>query len=656
MKKNLNTQGFVMSELLAGSIVILLLFSILFANYLPLVGEFETRIAYNNVTANYAAFYIRKVYKTVLEDNAAKTTLDTGLSNQGYYVIYNSKDPNTINLKLNFESDITNIIEKYQIEEIIITKYKTDEVKGRGSYFSKRYKKNDGGLYRYIKYLPYYSMSMYDGKTSEPYRLIIKTKYGFATTQILPDPPTPISCFQLKYFREHEFTITEYDKNCGENVVITANEITVGTGSNARKGVITSITGTEGANKKGAFEGASIKNIRLSSKVTDIGWHAFKNNNIRKFSFEDNAPSVVNVGKEAFSGNLLTQITIPGTLREIGEGAFANNYNLKSIEFDFEDTDNPISYIPNNMFALEDYTKMNSDNLIDLFIPANIQTIGENAFHNIQFSSIEFENNLEPSENQGETADSAKPSKLRIIGKGAFSVGSDNANDPTPINATNYIALSLPQRIEKIEDEAFLNVKLGSLEFQVNESGESKLTEIENKAFSVYETDISKINTADFCNNGDNEEGATAEPCEYQRNITVPIEVRKIGEKAFANQQLSSIEFDYETTDGSTIYSKLTHIGDEAFIGNNLETIVIPSNLSVQEATIGQRIFGSNYTLGNDIGEISTQVNMFAKPWWCKALFGTTACVTEQVDDSSVYSYTNGNITKYVTYEAEEGD
>ena len=100
----------------------------------------------------------------------------------------------------------------------------------------------------------------------------------------------------------------------------------------------------------------------------------------------------------------------------------------------------------------------------------------------------------------------------------------------------------------------------------------------------------------------------------------------------------------------------MTHIGDEAFIGNNLETIVIPSNLSVQEATIGQRIFGSNYTLGNDIGEISTQVNMFAKPWWCKALFGTTACVTEQVDDSSVYSYTNGNITKYVTYEAEEGD
>ena len=214
----------------------------------------------------------------------------------------------------------------------------------------------------------------------------------------------------------------------------------------------------------------------------------------------------------------------------------------------------------------------------------------------------------------------------------------------------------MPQRIEKIGDEAFLNVKLGSLEFQVNESGESKLAEIGNKAFSVYETDISKINTADFCNDGDDEEGAAAEPCEYQRTVAIPIEVTKIGEKAFANQQLSSILFDYETTNGSTIYSKLTHIGDEAFKGNKLETIVIPSNLSVQEATVGQRIFGSNYTLGDDIGEVSTQVNMFAKPWWCKAFFGTTACVTEQVgNDGKVYSYTNGNTTKYVSYDEWEG-
>ena len=647
--KNLNTKGFVMSELLAASIVILLLFSILFANYLPLTGEFETRIAYNNVTANYGAFYVRKVYKTVLEDSTAKATLDQGLVDKGYYTVYTSTKPNEIKLATNYEDDLANIIEKYQIEEIIITKYKTDEVKGRGTNLDKRYTRSSGVLYSYIKYLPYYTLSIYDGKSSEPYRLIMKTGYGYATTQILPDPPTPISCFDLKYIKEGEFTVTNYHEECGENVTITANEITVGMGSEARHGVITSITGT--ADNKGAFEGKGIKTINLSQRITDIGKNAFKNNFINKFSFENNAPGVTSVGDYAFSDNKFTRITIPGSITTIGEGAFANNYNLQVIEFDFEHATNPINIISKNMFSLSEYGSMNSSNLISLFIPANIQTIKENAFRNLQFSSIEFENNIETNEDEGEEVEISNPSQLETIEANAFRI-----DEQAPISPTNYIQLSLPNRIETIGAGAFQNVKLGRLIFQVDDSSYSALKTIGANAFNVYETNIANINTEDFCDTVPGEEGQPA-TCQYKRNLKIPTSVTRINANAFKNQELEAIVFDNINDQGIVVAnSKLTHIEDGAFSGNKLETITIPPSLAVSDATVGTQIFGSSYTLGNNSGEIIIQnPDMFNKSWWCDALFGST-CTVERVDEEGVndYKYTHNSTTKYISYQGEE--
>ena len=63
MKKRItNTKAFAMAELLVVSVIILILFSVLFSNYLPLVAQYENRINYNDVTAEYASFYVRKIY------------------------------------------------------------------------------------------------------------------------------------------------------------------------------------------------------------------------------------------------------------------------------------------------------------------------------------------------------------------------------------------------------------------------------------------------------------------------------------------------------------------------------------------------------------------------------------------------------------------
>lgn len=94
MMKNIKSiKGFAMAELLAVCVAMLVIFSILFSNYLPLVAEYENRISYNDVTSNYAAHYLRKMYIGALSDSVngetRKNTLDKGIEdNNGLFIVY----------------------------------------------------------------------------------------------------------------------------------------------------------------------------------------------------------------------------------------------------------------------------------------------------------------------------------------------------------------------------------------------------------------------------------------------------------------------------------------------------------------------------------------------------------------------------------------
>ena len=61
-KKNRGKKGFVMMEVLAITVVILIIFTTVFTMFMPTEGEYEQRIDYNHVSAQYAAFYMRKIY------------------------------------------------------------------------------------------------------------------------------------------------------------------------------------------------------------------------------------------------------------------------------------------------------------------------------------------------------------------------------------------------------------------------------------------------------------------------------------------------------------------------------------------------------------------------------------------------------------------
>lgn len=605
-KSNANNKGFAMAELLAISIVILLIFSILISNYLPLVAEFENRVDYTNVTANYASFLVRKVYKAVLEDTtpvepdtgktAAEVLFRDLTEEKPYYVVYDqSYAQHTMSpgLLVNERQirKLNSVIEQYGIEEIVITKYQLTDAKKVTKHDLRNDPDLEGNgiinLYGFIQYLPEYNKSKYgqDGELEEPYRLIVKTKdFGYATTQILPDPPLPYKCFNLSYGKVNGvegFIINGFSNDTSaecrdkENLIISSGKITKKISGTTRTGYIKII----GANAfADTCKSTKIKMLSLPGGVNGvrvIGDNAFNGCGIKNFSLIMNAPGVTNIGKQAFANNEITQLKLSSQVQftnastssiSYGEGAFANN-NLKKIELEFKPVVSSNEYntnIPKNMFTLNSAIGSieGKNENVALSISDEIENIGNSAFENLKINDFIFP---------------GSSSKLKVIGDSAF------AN--TGISG----ALTIPNAVTTIGSNAFANTKISSISLS------NKVTSIGDSAF------------------------ANNQSLEY---VTLPSGLGIIGASTFENTGLKSI----------TIPDSVNKIGDSAFSGSKLPSIVLPSGIT----EIGLKAFsgttiGDSYKDDTKILQIKNKSLFNYSDLWCKALFGTTGCTFNQV-------------------------
>ena len=88
---------------------------------------------------------------------------------------------------------------------------------------------------------------------------------------------------------------------------------------------------------------------------------------------------VESIGKEAFySCDQLESISLPSTLTSLGEDALRDCYKLKSIS------------LPDGITEIKAGTFTYNEALSDIKFPANLKTIGENAFYLCAFTSIEI--------------------------------------------------------------------------------------------------------------------------------------------------------------------------------------------------------------------------------------------------------------------------
>ena len=71
--KKLNNKGFILAETLIVSLFLLLMFTMIYTNYFPIIGEYEKRENYDDVDGKYVAYWIKKLieseqYQMIFDD------------------------------------------------------------------------------------------------------------------------------------------------------------------------------------------------------------------------------------------------------------------------------------------------------------------------------------------------------------------------------------------------------------------------------------------------------------------------------------------------------------------------------------------------------------------------------------------------------------
>ncbi len=146
-----------------------------------------------------------------------------------------------------------------------------------------------------------------------------------------------------------------------------ANSLQMGVGKAYLPAGLQSVTVTGGNIPDSAFSNYSIPQMTIGANVSKIGAHAFYNAKIQELVIED---GVSEIGSSAFQYcDLLTNVTIPGSVNSIGSGAFFSCEDLSEITIE-----PGVQEIGNNAFS---YCNL----LTEITIPGTVNSIGSSAFY-----------------------------------------------------------------------------------------------------------------------------------------------------------------------------------------------------------------------------------------------------------------------------------
>jgi len=87
MKKN-NSNGFVLAETLIVTVFLMVIFSMIYSNFYPIIGEYEKRETYDDVDAKYAVYWLKKL----IEDSSYSAKNSTFSFNNYGFVRFKCND------------------------------------------------------------------------------------------------------------------------------------------------------------------------------------------------------------------------------------------------------------------------------------------------------------------------------------------------------------------------------------------------------------------------------------------------------------------------------------------------------------------------------------------------------------------------------------
>ncbi len=289
-----------------------------------------------------------------------------------------------------------------------------------------------------------------------------------------------------------------------------------------------------------AMESYSLEHIFSGNIVkTDNAYYSGDYKRLIKYVGEEDdiiiPDGVEAIGQSAFSGQAISAVYIPASVRIIEDYAFDQCISLQTVTFAENSQLKVIGsgafshniyltsmILPSSLTQIRAYA-FNRSSIASISIPDEVKIIGNSAFNNCEkLTTVTFGEN----------------SKLVSIGDAAFEY------------CILLTSISIPNSVETIGMMAFKNTGLQTVVFGNN----SKVTSIGYAAF---------------------------QHCRYITEITLPSELVTIGERAFHNcYALTAI----------IIPSKVTSIGIYAFDGcSKIVSVVIPAGVTI----IGQYAFNS---------------------------------------------------------------
>lgn len=171
MKKLLkgNNKGFVLVETLIATVFVAAIFSIIYINFFPLMGEYEKRENYDDVDSKYGAFWAKRL---VEDSDKFDFGSHHGFLVLGHLCLAKNEFCTTMYNDNNKLNRCNNILTGLKVKQIVLTPYKLSQIK-------EKIKENDAmvsnltsEMKEYIKYLPEYDNyhSLYDND----YRVIVE--------------------------------------------------------------------------------------------------------------------------------------------------------------------------------------------------------------------------------------------------------------------------------------------------------------------------------------------------------------------------------------------------------------------------------------------------------------------------------------------------
>lgn len=182
MKKilSLDNKGFVLVETIIVAVFVIGICTFLFANFMPLIADYERISYYDTLEAKYKAHEIRKM---LLREIAMDPSKEDVLKGSAGYIRYQNYidsssgeaiTKNELCKFLNSPNYCDTLLGKnyLDVKEIIITSFKLSTLKSAAN----NNRNFDRGLREYIDYLPKYNN--YSSTYNDYYRLIVEYNNG----------------------------------------------------------------------------------------------------------------------------------------------------------------------------------------------------------------------------------------------------------------------------------------------------------------------------------------------------------------------------------------------------------------------------------------------------------------------------------------------